>query len=118
MATTFFFVVRFIGHAFIINSLIKQLGGIHMKILFCNIARMKYYKGIVAGVDEPQYGGEYVARTGDAYEKFNFAPLQEGTQQKCFGFLKRKVLMVHPAINCTLSVLNALREKLRKRNKS
>ena len=41
-----------------------------MRILFCNIARMKYYKGIIAGVDEPQYGGEYVARTGDAYEKF------------------------------------------------
>ena len=61
-----------------------------MRILFCNIARMKYYKGIVKGVDEPQYGGEYVARTGDAYEKFNFAPLQEGPQQKCFGFFETK----------------------------
>ena len=61
-----------------------------MKILFCNIARMKYYKGIIAGVDEPQYGGEYVARTGDAYEKFNFSPLQEGERQKCFGFFETK----------------------------
>lgn len=42
-----------------------------MKILFCNIARMKYYKGIIPGVDTPQFGGDYVKRTGDAYEKYN-----------------------------------------------
>lgn len=61
-----------------------------MRILFCNIARMKYYKGIIKGVDEPHHGGEYVDRTGDAYEKFNFDPLQEGLNQKCFGFFETK----------------------------
>ena len=35
-----------------------------MRILFCNIAYMKYYKGIIKNVDEPRYGGEYVLRTG------------------------------------------------------
>lgn len=61
-----------------------------MKILFCNIARMKYYKGIIKGIDEPQHGGEYVAKTGDAYEKYNFLPLQEGDTQRCFGFFETK----------------------------
>ena len=32
-------------------------GGSAVRILFCNIARMKYYKGIVPGVDEPKFGG-------------------------------------------------------------
>lgn len=61
-----------------------------MRILFCNIARMKYYKGIIPGVDEPQYGGEFVAQTGDAHEKYNFAPLQVGDQKRCFGFFETK----------------------------
>jgi len=68
-----------------------------MKILFCNIARMKYYKGIVSGVDEPQYGGEYVARTGDAYEKTNFLPMMEGNEERCFGFFETK------STNCATS---------------
>jgi hypothetical protein len=37
-----------------------------MRILFCNIAQMKYYKGIIPGKDEPQYGGDFVLQTGDA----------------------------------------------------
>jgi len=61
-----------------------------MRILFCNIARMKYYKGISPGVDEPNYGGEYVSRTGDAAEKFNFAPLQTELGERCFGFVETK----------------------------
>lgn len=32
-----------------------------MKILFCNIAWMDYYKGIVNGIDESKNGGSYVA---------------------------------------------------------
>lgn len=31
-----------------------------MRILFCNIAWMNYYKGIIQGKDEPQNGGSYV----------------------------------------------------------
>ena len=50
-----------------------------MRILFCNIAWMNYYKGIVWGKDEPQNGGSYVKETLDAHEKYNFEaiPLTE-----------------------------------------
>lgn len=34
-----------------------------MRILFCNIAWMNYYKGIIWGKDEPQNGGSYVKET-------------------------------------------------------
>ena len=56
-----------------------------MRILFCNIARMKYYKGIVPGTDEPKFGGAYVAQTGDASEKYNFAPIQAEDGECCLG---------------------------------
>ena len=45
-----------------------------MRILFCNIAWMDYYKGIVPGKDEPKNGGSYVKDTKDAHEKYNFKP--------------------------------------------
>lgn len=61
-----------------------------MRILFCNIARMKYYKGIVPGVDEAQFGGEYVVRTGDAGEQYNFAPLKTDTGECCLGVVETK----------------------------
>ena len=50
-----------------------------MRILFCNIAWMNYYKGIIWGKDEPQNGGSYVKETLDAHEKYNFEaiPLTE-----------------------------------------
>ena len=60
-------------------------GGSAVRILFCNIARMKYYKGIVQGVDEPKFGGAYVAQTGDAGAQYNFAPLKTDTGEFCFG---------------------------------
>ena len=68
-----------------------------MRILFCNIAYMKYYKGKIKGVDVPQGGGEYVDRTGNAHEKYNFLPemltfredyLPEG--EYCLGFVETK----------------------------
>lgn len=40
-------------------------------ILFCNIAYMKYYDGIIAE-DIPQNGGRYVTETNDALEKIIF----------------------------------------------
>ena len=46
-----------------------------MRILFCNIAWMNYYKGIIWGKDEPQNGGSYVKETLDAHEKYNFSPM-------------------------------------------
>lgn len=43
-------------------NLKKQMmkrGEIKMKILFCNISWMKYYKGVIPNVDEPMNGGKY-----------------------------------------------------------
>lgn len=68
-----------------------------LRILFCNIAWMDYYKGIVQGVDEPQNGGAYVKNEKDAHEKYNFEPvelhfkggfLQDG--EYCLGFVETK----------------------------
>ena len=67
-----------------------------MRILFCNIAWMDYYKGIVQGKDEPQNGGSYVRETFDAHEKYNFEAVSltresgypEG--EYCLGFVETK----------------------------
>ena len=67
-----------------------------MRILFCNIAWMDYYKGIVQGKDEPQNGGSYVRETLDAHEKYNFEAVSltresgypEG--EYCLGFVETK----------------------------
>ena len=67
-----------------------------MKILFCNITWMKYYKGIYPQVDETYNGGSYVADTGDAHEKYNFDAvnliglddLPDGDY--CLGFVETK----------------------------
>lgn len=67
-----------------------------MRILFCNIAWMNYYKGIVWGKDEPQNGGSYVKETLDAHEKYNFEaiPLTEESGypkgEYCLGFVETK----------------------------
>lgn len=65
-------------------------GGSAVRILFCNIARMKYYKGIVPEVNEPKFGGAYVAQTGDAGEQYNSAPLKTDTGEFCFGMADTK----------------------------
>lgn len=41
-------------------------------VIFCNIAYMKYYRGIINGVDEPENGGKYVKEQKDAHESYNF----------------------------------------------
>ena len=61
-----------------------------MRILFCNIAKMKYYKGIFPDIDEPENGGEYVNENGDAYEKYNFCPEETVDGEYCFGFDETK----------------------------
>ena len=66
-----------------------------MRVLFCNIAWMNYYKGIIPGVDEPYGGGSYVLENQDAHEKYNFDPLhielEDGTERDaCFGFTETK----------------------------
>ena len=49
-----------------------------MRILFCNIAWMKEYRGNEDGKDTPLNGGSYVDETGDAHEKYNFTPVNIG----------------------------------------
>ena len=67
-----------------------------MRLLFCNIAWMNYYKGIIPGLDEPYGGGSYVLENKDAHEKYNFDPVrvrfEDGEEQDvCFGFTETKM---------------------------
>lgn len=55
------------------------------RVLFCNIAYMKYYSGITQD-DRPINGGKYVRENGDAGEKFNFR-LSDGIIR---GFVETK----------------------------
>lgn len=66
-----------------------------MRVLFCNIAWMNYYKGICPGLDEPVNGGSYVKEKQDANEKYNFLPVnltfENGdTGSYCLGFVETK----------------------------
>lgn len=56
------------------------------RVLFCNIAYMKEYRGITAD-DRPINGGEYVKKENDAMEKYNFSALADGTVK---GFVETK----------------------------
>lgn len=49
-----------------------------MRVLFCNIAWMKYYNGITK-VDQPVNGEAWVLENHDAVESLNFAPCNDGT---------------------------------------
>lgn len=63
-----------------------------MRILFCKIASMKYYKGVQKGVDEPYNGGSYIAENCDGGEVYNFDAVSlEGKEGKyCLGFVETK----------------------------
>ena len=66
-----------------------------MRILFCNIAWMKYYKGDAKGNDHPQGGGSFVAENQYAHEEFNFHPVNLsnegfGDEEYCLGFVETK----------------------------
>ena len=63
-----------------------------MRILFCNVAWMKEYRGNEDGNDTPLNGGSYVDETGDAHEKYNFFPIHfEGEEDSyCLGFFETK----------------------------
>ena len=72
-------------------------------IIFFNIAYMKYYKGIIKGIDEPVNGGAYVKKNNDAHEAYNFDCFRgEGDETDfCIGFvmlaqsLKNKTSQLH-----------------------
>lgn len=62
-----------------------------MKVLFCKVSGMKYYKG--AGEhDVPYNGGKFVEENGFGHEEFNFLPIElEGAaQEMCLGFVEPK----------------------------
>lgn len=67
-----------------------------MRILFCNIAWMNYYKGNMNGNDKPRNGGAYVVKNGTAGEEYNFMPFALGVDsgypegEYCLGFVETK----------------------------
>lgn len=62
-----------------------------MRILFCKISSMKYYKG-ACDQDIPMYGGKFVEENGYGHEEFNFLPIDmEGVSEpECVGFVEPK----------------------------
>lgn len=67
-----------------------------MRILFCNIAWMDYYKGTIEGKDVPRNGGSYVALHNDAHESYNFEAVTLDERvgypsgEYCLGFVETK----------------------------
>ena len=61
-----------------------------MKILFCKISCMKYYKG-ACDKDIPYNGGSFVKENGYGYEENNFNAVQdENGTFFCLGFVETK----------------------------
>ena len=60
-----------------------------MRILFCKVAAMKYYKG-VCDKDQPFNGGSFVKKTGTCMEDRNFWPVETDDGIYCFGFVETK----------------------------
>lgn len=62
-----------------------------MRILFCKVSGMKYYKG-ACDADQPYNGGSYVAEHGYGHEEYNFLPIEmEGEDVlQCRGFFEPK----------------------------
>lgn len=62
-----------------------------MKILFCKVSCMKYYKGACAQ-DEPKFGGKFVEENGYGHEEINFLPIEweDDGERVCIGFVEPK----------------------------
>lgn len=60
-----------------------------MRILFCQIADMDYYKGS-CDADIPKRCGPFVEENGYGGEEFNFLPVFSGDEEYCFGFFEPK----------------------------
>ena len=62
-----------------------------MRILFCKVSGMKYYKG-ACEQDKPYNGGKFVEENGFGHEEFNFRPikLDDEEQTMCLGFVEPK----------------------------
>ena len=55
-----------------------------MKIIFCNIAYLRYYDGRIAGELTPSTGGRWVKENADAHEKWNFLNMDS----VCYGYVQ------------------------------
>lgn len=70
-----------------------------MRILFCNIADMRFYQGLIPGVDEPKGGGSYVKREHDATESENFIQrdfaLEDRVESNCMGAFVQKTTAIN-----------------------
>lgn len=62
-----------------------------MRILFCKVSSMKYYKGANEN-DIPYHGGSFVEENGYGYEEFNFRPIvmEDSDEVTCLGFFEPK----------------------------
>lgn len=61
------------------------IGTSDSKVIFCNIAYMKYYRGITPD-DIPRDGGKFVSEEKNAMEKYSFL----SSDGKVFGFVETK----------------------------
>lgn len=71
-----------------------------MRILFCNIALMRFYQSIIRGIDEPVGGGAWVRREHTASESENFLErifiYEDGQRDSyCFGSFVQKSARVN-----------------------
>ena len=74
-----------------------------MRILFCKISAMKYYKGVIPGKDEAFNGGSFVKEHGEGNEQYNFDPvISEDGQAYCLGFVEQN----HPAKGNTMNYIS------------
>ena len=61
-----------------------------MKILFCNIAFMKYYRGAMPGVDMPVNLSSRNKTAAEADEQFNFSSCNMEGEDVCLGYFMAK----------------------------
>ena len=55
-----------------------------MRIIFCNVAYLRFYDGRIAGELTPVTGGSWVKSNADAHEKWNFLNMDG----KCYGYVQ------------------------------
>lgn len=61
-----------------------------MKILFCKVSSMKYYRGVEEYNDIPYNGGKFVKENGYGYEEYNFDPINIEDEECLLGFVETK----------------------------
>ena len=65
-----------------------------MKILFCKVSSMKYYRGVEEYNDIPYNGGKFVKENGYGYEEYNFDPINIEDEECLLGFVETKSVLL------------------------